>query len=105
MKKKMIPTKNRPTKPITIRIPLDVLEDLKRVAPLKGMSGYQALIKFYIGQCLREDLDRLWTEERSRKLEATLEEFGLKEDQKSIIWDLLRDHPGMKTAEGGSSHS
>ena len=98
MKKKMIPTKDRPSKPITIRMPVDVLEDLKRVAPLKGMSGYQALIKFYIGQCLREDLEQLWREERSAKLEATLEEFGLKEDQKSGIRDLLRDHPGLKTA-------
>jgi hypothetical protein len=79
-------------------MPVDVLEDLKRIAPLKGMSGYQALIKFYIGQCLREDLEQLWKEERSAKLEATLEEFGLKEDQKNRIRDLLRDHPGLKTA-------
>jgi hypothetical protein len=47
MKKKMIPTKERRTTPITIRMPVDVLEDLKRVAPLKGMSGYQPLIKYY----------------------------------------------------------
>ena len=98
MKKKMIPTKDRPTKPITIRMPVDVLEDLKRIAPFKGMSGYQALIKFYIGRCLREDLEQLWRQERSKKLESTLDEFGLKDDQKSRIWDLLRDHPGISTA-------
>lgn len=96
MKKQMTPTKDRPTKPITIRMPLDVLEDLKRVAPDKGMSGYQALMKFYIGQGLRKDLERLWEKERTRKLEAILDECGLDEDQRTRIWDLLRDHPSIK---------
>ena len=67
MKKKMIPSKDRPTKPITIRMPVDVVEDLKRIAPLKGMSGYQALIKFYIGQALREDLDLALAEGEGRE--------------------------------------
>ena len=43
---------------ITIRMPKDVLEDLKRVAPLLGFSGYQPLIRAYIGQGLRVDLER-----------------------------------------------
>jgi hypothetical protein len=42
---------------VSIRIPDDVIEDLKRVAPILGFSGYQALIKAYIGQGLRADLD------------------------------------------------
>ncbi len=33
--------KNRPMTTITIRIPEDVIEDLKRIAPLLGFSGYQ----------------------------------------------------------------
>jgi hypothetical protein len=44
---------------VTIRIPEDVIEDLKRVAPLLGFSGYQPLIRAYIGQGLRVDLERL----------------------------------------------
>jgi hypothetical protein len=44
---------------VSIRIPEDVIDDLKRVAPLLGFSGYQALIKAYIGQGLRADLERL----------------------------------------------
>ena len=44
---------------VSIRIPEDVIEDLKRVAPLLGFSGYQALIKAYIGQGLRTDLERI----------------------------------------------
>jgi len=51
--------KNRPMSSITIRIPEDVVEDLKRVAPLLGFSGYQPLIRAYIGQGLRVDLERL----------------------------------------------
>lgn len=51
--------KNRPMSSITIRIPEDVVEDLKRVAPLLGFSGYQPLIRAYIGQGLRADLERL----------------------------------------------
>jgi len=39
-------------------MPEDVVEDLKRVAPLLGFSGYQPLIWAYIGQRLRADLER-----------------------------------------------
>ncbi len=44
---------------ISLRMPEDVLEDLKRVAPLLGFSGYQPLMRAYIGQGLRTDLERL----------------------------------------------
>ena len=47
---------------ITIRMPEDVIEDLKRVAPLLGFSGYQPLARAYIGQGLRADLERLEAE-------------------------------------------
>jgi hypothetical protein len=51
--------KNRPMTMVSIRIPNDVIEDLKRVAPMLGFSGYQALVKAYIGQGLRADIERL----------------------------------------------
>lgn len=51
--------KERPMSTISIRMPEDVVEDLKRVAPLLGFSGYQPLIRAYIGQGLRQDLERL----------------------------------------------
>ncbi len=44
---------------VTLRMPDDVVDDLKRVAPLLGHSGYQPLIRMYIGQGLRQDLARL----------------------------------------------
>ena len=51
--------KNRPMTSITIRMPEDVVDDLKRIAPKLGFSGYQPLIRAYVGQALREDLERL----------------------------------------------
>lgn len=50
--------KDRPMVPVTLRMPVDVMEDLKRIAPLKGFSGYQALMRAYVGAGLREDLER-----------------------------------------------
>ena len=50
--------KNRPMTSVTIRMPEDVVGDLKRVAPLLGFSGYQPLIRTYVGQGLRADLER-----------------------------------------------
>jgi hypothetical protein len=44
---------------VTLRMPEDVVEDLKRVAPLLGFSGYQPLMRHYVGQGLRTDLERL----------------------------------------------
>jgi len=51
--------KDRPTTMVSRRIPVDVVEDLKRIAPMLGFSGYQALVKAYIGQGLIADLERL----------------------------------------------
>ena len=44
---------------VTIRMPQDVIDDLKRLAPLLGFSGYQPLLRAYVGQGLRKDLERL----------------------------------------------
>ena len=51
--------KNRPMTSITLRMPIDVVEDMKRVAPQLGFSGYQALLKTYVGQGLRKDIEKL----------------------------------------------
>jgi len=44
---------------VTICIPEDVVEDLKQLTSHLGFSGYQLLIRAYIGQGLRTDLERL----------------------------------------------
>ena len=50
--------RDRPMTSITLRMPVDVLDDLKRIAPRLGFSGYQPLIRAYVGRGLREDLFR-----------------------------------------------
>lgn len=51
--------KDRPMAIITARMPEDVVNDLKRLAPLLGFSGYQPLLRYYVGKGLREDIERL----------------------------------------------
>lgn len=52
-------SKKVPMQTITMRLPSDLVEDLKRVAPTLGYAGYQQLIRAYVGKCLREDLANL----------------------------------------------
>ena len=47
--------KDRPVTSITLRIPVDVVDSLKAIAPHKGFSGYQTLLKSYISEGLRRD--------------------------------------------------
>jgi len=72
--------KNRPMTMVSIRIPNDVIEDLKRVAPMLGFSGYQALIRAYIGQGLRADLERLESSVEVSALIKSLRKKGVKEE-------------------------
>ena len=51
--------KDRPMLAVTLRMPEEVIADLKRIAPLLGFSGYQPLIRAYVGQGLRKDLERM----------------------------------------------
>ena len=61
---------------ITIRMPQDVVDDLKRVAPALGFSGYQPLMRFYIGQNLRKDIEFI-DHTKLDKFIAKLEEHGV----------------------------
>jgi hypothetical protein len=72
--------KNRPMTMVSIRIPEDVIDDLKRVAPMLGFSGYQALMKAYIGQGLRVDLERLEGDVEISALLESLRKKGVDEE-------------------------
>ena len=72
--------KDRPMTMVSIRIPDDVIEDLKHVAPMLGFSGYQALIKAYIGQGLRADLERLESSIEVSALIKSLRKKGVKDE-------------------------
>jgi hypothetical protein len=83
--------KDRPTTMVSIRIPEDVVEDLKRIAPMLGFSGYQALIKAYIGQGLRADLERLEGGLEISNLIESLRKNGVKDD---VIQSAIADARG-----------
>lgn len=51
--------KKRVMTSISLRIPEKVIEDMKEIAPMLGFSGYQPLIRAYISQGLRKDLEKL----------------------------------------------
>lgn len=71
--------RNRPMTTVSIRFPVDVIEDLKRVAPLRGFSGYQPLVRAYVGQGLRVDLERLENDTLAALIES-LKRHGVSAD-------------------------
>lgn len=71
--------RDRPMTTMTIRMPEDVIEDLKRIAPALGFSGYQPLARTYIGQGLRKDLERLENDTVTSLIDS-LKRHGVKEE-------------------------
>jgi hypothetical protein len=51
--------KDRPMTSVTLRMPEDVVEDLKAMAPELGFAGYQPLIRAYISEGMRRDEKKL----------------------------------------------
>ena len=51
--------KDRTMTMVSLRVPEDMVEDLKRIAPIVGFGGYQPLMRHYVGEGLRHDLERL----------------------------------------------
>jgi hypothetical protein len=72
--------KDRPMTSITLRMHEDVVKELKRVAPLLGFSGYQPLIRAYIGQGLRKDLEKIQGRPKLKNLVKNLRRHGVKEE-------------------------
>lgn len=61
--------RSRPSETVTLVIPADTLKSLQKIAATHDMS-VEALIKLYVGQGLRQDLARNFSE---RILERTAE--------------------------------
>lgn len=72
-------TKPRETTSITLRIPVDVVETLKAIAPHKGFSGYQTLLKSYISDGLRRDETQFLTDGAVERLAMALRMQGVSE--------------------------
>jgi hypothetical protein len=80
-------SKDRPMTSITLRIPVDVVESLKEIAPLRGFSGYQALLKWYVSDGLRRDEER-YTFGQTARLIAALKKRGVSE---ALIEEATRE--------------
>jgi len=85
--------KDRPMIVISLRMPKDVIDDLKRIAPLLGFSGYQPLIRAYIGQGLRVDLERLEGAPDLTRFVESLKRQGVDEN---IISEAIAEFGGRE---------
>ena len=87
---KKLEIRKRPSKMISVRIPLDTLEQLKQVATARDL-GYQSLLKLYIGEGLRNDLSALKNQMLLSQTENVLRQH-LDDDKKlnSILRKLKR---------------
>lgn len=70
--------KDRPITTITMRIPVDVVESLKAIAPTRGFTAYQTLLKSYISEGLRRD-EAEFEQQTARKLTEALKRRGVPE--------------------------
>jgi hypothetical protein len=70
--------RDRASTTITMRIPVDVVESLKALAPLKGFTAYQTLLKSYISEGLRRD-EAQFDQPSAHKLAEVLKRRGVDE--------------------------
>lgn len=94
---------DRPMTMISMRIPQDVVDTLKRVAPLLGFSGYQPLMRAYIGQGLRADLARLEQESDLSRLVDSLKRQGVSDE--IVAQALAESSAPYRVAEAGGEVS
>ncbi|MBD2203916.1 hypothetical protein H6G33_14775 [Calothrix sp. FACHB-1219] len=78
---------SRPHETVSLEIPKDTLESLKKIADSRDMSC-EVLIKFYIGQGLRQDLAKLFS---NRVLEATAQVLARHIQSEAEISDILQE--------------
>jgi hypothetical protein len=64
---------------ISIKMYVDVIDDLKLIAENKGFSGYQPLMKYYIHQAMRKDLEEVLDQVFKDRLVNALRDAGVSE--------------------------
>lgn len=80
-------SKDRAMTSITLRIPQDVVDSLKTVAPKRGFVGYQTLLKSYISDGLRRD-EAQFLFDPSTRLLAALRKCGVPQ---SVLDEAARE--------------
>lgn len=77
----------RPIEKVSIEIPKNTLDSLKKVAASRDMSC-QALLKLYIGQGLRQDLAKLFAD---RVLETTAQVLARHIQSEEEVSAIIRE--------------
>lgn len=77
----------RAARAVTLSVPTDTLEALRRIAENRDMS-VEALMKLYIGQGLRQELTRRFNE---RLLESTASVLARHVESEQEINSILRE--------------
>lgn len=77
----------RAAETVSIKIPTDTLQSLKKVAARRDMS-VEALIKFYVGQSLRQDLAKLFSDS---VLESTAQVLARHIQSEEEILTIIRE--------------
>jgi len=85
--------RNRPMTSITLRVPVDVIQSMKTIAPKKGFSGYQTLLKTYISEGLRKD-EAQEELKQTANLIASLKKQGVSDE---LIKNALQDCETLQT--------
>jgi hypothetical protein len=86
----------RPAEAVSLNIPLDTLESLKAVAESRDMS-LSGLLKFYIGQGLRQDLTQLFADRVLATTTAVLTRHLQSEEEVTAIVEEIRKEAGGRS--------
>jgi hypothetical protein len=81
--------KPRPSRSLSVSIPDDTLQSLEKVAAHRDMS-LDALLKFYLGQGLRQDLSKFFHERVMEKTAQVLYRHIQSEAEVSAILNEIR---------------
>jgi hypothetical protein len=79
----------RPTELIAFKVPSDTLKSLQRVAVERDMS-LDTLIRFYVGQGLRQDLARLFSDRVLETAAEVLARHIASEEERTEIMREIR---------------
>lgn len=86
----------REAEPVSIEMPKDALASVKKVAASRDMSC-QALLKFYIGQGLRQDLSGLYAD---HVLDTAAEILGRHLQSEEEVSAIIREIREARTQYG-----
>ena len=89
--------KDRPMTTITLRIPEDVVASLKNIAPHKGFSGYQSLLKFYVSEGLRQD-EAVYRFDAHARFAEALKKLGVSAELIAAALESTRSEKGGNEA-------